>query len=59
MNNCFSVIFKGGCEKLEENLAKHEKQMSLSIAIMSKSPIITARAVIIKQNFYNHLQKLY
>ena len=36
MNNCFGIIFKGESEKLEENLAKHEKQMSLSFAIMSK-----------------------
>ena len=55
MNNCFSIIFKGECEKLEENLAKHEKQMSLSLAIMSRNPIITARAVIIMQNCYIHL----
>ena len=47
MNNCSSIIFKGECEKLEESLAKHEKQMSLSLAIMSRNPIITARAVII------------
>ena len=25
-NNCFSIILKGKCEKLEENLGKHEKK---------------------------------
>ena len=30
-------------KKIEENLAKHEKQMSLSLAIMPTNPIITAR----------------
>ena len=55
MNNCFSIIFKRECEKLEENLAKHEKQVSLSLAIMPRNPIITARAVIIMQNSYIHL----
>ena len=30
MNNCFSIISKEECEKCEENLANHEKQMSLS-----------------------------
>ena len=55
VNNCFSIIFKGECEKLEENLAKHEKQMPLGLAIMSRNPIITVRAVIIMQNCYIHL----
>ena len=55
MNNCFSIIFKGECEKLEENLAKHEKQMSLSLAVMTRNPIITAHAVIVMQNCYIHL----
>ena len=55
VNNCFSIIFKGGCEKLEENLAKHEKQMLLSLAIMPRNPIITACAVIIVQNCHIHL----
>ena len=55
VNNCFSIIFKGQCEKLEENLAKHEKQLSLSLTIMPRNPIITARAVIIMQNCYIHL----
>ena len=44
MNNCFSIIFKGECEKPEENLAKHVKQISLSLAIMPRNPIITARS---------------
>ena len=39
MNNCFSIIFKGEGGKLEVNLAKHEKQMSLSLAIMPRNPI--------------------
>ena len=52
MNNYFSIIFKGECEKREENLAKHEKQMSLGLAIIPRNPIITARAVIIMQNCY-------
>ena len=52
-NNCFSKIFKRECEKLAENLVKHEKQMSLSLAIMPRNPIITA--VIIMQNCYIHL----
>ena len=43
MNNCFSIIFKGEREKREENLANHEKQMSLGLAIMPRNPIITAR----------------
>ena len=43
MNNCFSIIFKGKCEKLEENLAKREKQMSLSLAIIQRNPIILHR----------------
>ena len=43
MNNCFSIIFKGECEKLKENLAKHEKQMSFGLAIMPRNPIITVR----------------
>ena len=30
-------------KKLEENLAKHEKQMSLSLPIMPRNPIITAQ----------------
>ena len=55
MNNCFTIIFKVECEKFEKILAKHEKQMSLSFAIMPRNPIITARAVIIKQNCYIHL----
>ena len=56
MNNCCGIIFKGECEKkLEENLAKHEKQISLSLAIMPRNPIIIARMVIIKQNCYIHL----
>ena len=55
VNNCFNIIFKRECEKLEENLAKDEKQMSLSLAIMPRNPIITARAVIIMQNCYIHL----
>ena len=55
MNNCFSIIFKGECEKLEENLAKDVKQMSLSLAIMPRNPKITAHAVIIMQNCYIHL----
>ena len=55
MNNCFIIIFKGECEKLEENLAKHEKQRSLSSAITPRNPIITAGAVIIMQNGYIHL----
>ena len=42
VNNCFTIIFKGECEKLEENLAKHKKQMWLSLAIMPRNPIITA-----------------
>ena len=56
-NNCFSVIFKEECEQLEENLAKHEKQMSLtcSLAIVPRNPIITACTVIIMQNRYIHL----
>ena len=29
-NYCFSIIFKGECEKREESLARHKKQMSLS-----------------------------
>ena len=45
--NCFSIILKGECEIREENLAKHEKQMSLSLAITPRNPIIAARAVII------------
>ena len=59
VNNCFSIIFKGECEKLERNLAKHEKQVSLSLAIVTRNPIIIARAVIIIQNCYIHLRKLY
>ena len=55
VNNCFSIIFEGECEKPEENLAKHVKQMSLSVAIMPRNPIITARMVIIMQNCYIHL----
>ena len=55
VNNCFSIIFKEECEKREENLANHEKQMSLSLEIMPRNPIITARAVIIVQNCYIHL----
>ena len=40
MNNCFSIIFKGECENLEEKLAKHEKQMLLiSLAIIPRNPI--------------------
>ena len=58
MNNCFSIIFKGECQKLEENLAKHEKKMSLSLAIMTRNPIITTRAVIIMQNCYIHPLKI-
>ena len=46
-------------KKLEENWAKHEKQMSLRLAIMPRNPIITARTVIIKQNCYIHLWKVY
>ena len=37
VNNCFSIILKGECEKLEENLSKHEKQMSLSLAMMPRN----------------------
>ena len=55
MNNCFSIIFIGECEKLEENLAKNEKQMSLSLAVMPRNPIINARAVVIMPNHYIHL----
>ena len=55
VNNCFSIIFKGECEKREENLAKHEKQMWLSLAIVPRNPIITAREAIIMQNCYIHL----
>ena len=55
VKNCFSIIFKGECEKLEEKFAKHEKQMSLSLAIIPRNPIITVRAVIIMQNCYIHL----
>ena len=55
MNNFFSIIFKGEYEKLEENLAKHEKEMSLSLVIMPKNLIITTHAVIIKQNCHIHL----
>ena len=51
MNNCFSIIFKEECEKREETLAYHEKQMSLSLAIMPRNPIITARAVITNGNW--------
>ena len=51
MNNCVSIIFKGECEYLEENLAKHDKQMSLSLVIMLRNPII---AVIIMQICYIH-----
>ena len=47
MNNCFSIIFKGEGENLEENLAKHENQMSLSLAITPRNPTITTRTVII------------
>ena len=54
MNGCFSIIFKGECEKLGEKLDKHEKQMSLSLAIISRNRIITARTVIIMQNCYVH-----
>ena len=32
VNNCFSIIFRG---EYEENWAKHEKQMRLSLAITS------------------------
>ena len=31
VNNWFSIIFKGEFEKLEENLAKHEKQMKITV----------------------------
>ena len=55
----FSIIFKGECEKLEENFAKHEKKMLLSLAITPKNPINISRAVIIMQNSYIHLWKLY
>ena len=55
MNDCFSIIFKGECEKREENLVKHEKQMSLSLVIMPRNPVITARTVIMMQNCYIHL----
>ena len=48
------MIFKGECEKLGEKLAQHEKQMSLSLAIIPRNPVITARAVIIMQNCYIH-----
>ena len=37
----FTVIFKGQCEKLEGNLAKHKKQILFSLAIMPRNPIIT------------------
>ena len=37
VNNFFSIIFKGECEKLDENVAKHEKQMSLSLPIMPRN----------------------
>ena len=30
MNNCFRIIFKGECEKLEENLAKHDKLTNIA-----------------------------
>ena len=53
MNNCFSTNFRGEYEQLEENLAKREKQMWLSLAIMPRNPSVTARAVIIMQNSYN------
>ena len=38
MNNnyCFSIIFKGECEKPEGNLAKHEYKMSPSLVIITK-----------------------
>ena len=55
MNNCFSIIFIGNCEKLEENLATNEKQLSLSLAVLPRNPIITARAVIKMQNCFIHL----
>ena len=42
-------------KKFEENLAKHDKQMSLSLTIMPRNPLITARAVIIMQNCCIHL----
>ena len=54
MNDCFSIIFKGECEKLEENLAKREKQMSLSLAIMLRNPISFSHSplkIILKQSF--------
>ena len=57
VNNCFSIIFKGEFEK--ENLAKHEEQMSLSLAITPRNPIITVHTVIMMQNCYIHLWKLY
>ena len=38
MNNCFSIIFKGKCAKLEGNLAKHEKKkMSLSLVMVQRN----------------------
>ena len=46
LSNCFSIIFKRECEKLEGNLAKHEKQMSLSLAIVPRNPIITAKIIL-------------
>ena len=44
VNNCFSIIFKEECEKREESLAYHEKQMSLSLEIMPRNPIHNHRA---------------
>ena len=55
VNNRFSIIFRGEYEELEENLAKHGKQMWLSFAITPRNPIITARVVIIMQNCCIHL----
>ena len=63
VNNCFSIVFRGEYEELEENWAKHEKQMRLSWAITPRNPIITSRAVIIMviimHNSYIRLSKLY
>ena len=52
VNNCFSIVFRGEYEELEENWAKHEKQMRLSLAITPRNPIIT-------HNSYIRLSKLY
>ena len=58
VNNCFSTIFKEEYEKLEENLAKHEKQMSLSLAIMPRNPIITVRGGYKAELLYSPLKTI-